>query len=197
MRTKYLVILPVLWVLFLFSCGNEKQEPSSTDEVEQKGNSKYGDVDFILPELDLISRSHVANWAVYEDFDNEVRLINGRSKDVLKNKTRRLVTHIDSLSKKIPDTLFSQSILSRLLIVKTRVYLLDQELNKTRSDSAQLQFNITELNKSYANLILQINEKFEKEAIDLQRIDYEKKELEKQKRFLDSVYQAELQDQSN
>lgn len=100
MRTKYLVILPVLWVLFLFSCGNEKQEPSSTDEVEQKGNSKYGDVDFILPELDLISRSHVANWAVYEDFDNEVRLINGRSKDVLKNKTRRLVTHIDSLSKK-------------------------------------------------------------------------------------------------
>lgn len=197
MRTKYLVILPVLWVLFLFSCGNEQKDTSSTDEVEQKGNSKYGDVDFILPELDLISRSHVANWAVYEDFDNEVRLINGRSKDVLKNKTRRLVTHIDSLSKKIPDTLFSQSILSRLLIVKTRVYLLDQELNKTRSDSAQLQFNITELNKSYANLILQINEKFEKEAIDLQRIDYEKKELEKQKRFLDSVYQAELQDQSN
>ena len=35
----------------------------------------------------------------------------------------------------------------------------------------------------------------EKDAIDLQRIDSEKKELEQQKQFLDSVYKAELEDQ--
>jgi hypothetical protein len=81
--------------------------------------------------------------------------------------------------------------------VKTRVYLLNQELNKSRPDSVKIQLNIAELNTSYTNLIIQINEKFEKDAIDLQRVDDEKKELKKQKRFLDSVYQAELQDQSN
>jgi len=77
------------------------------------------------------------------------------------------------------------------------VYLLNQELNKSRPDSVKIQLNIAELNTSYTNLIIQINEKFEKDAIDLQRVDDEKKELKKQKRFLDSVYQAELQDQSN
>ncbi len=43
--------------------------------------------------------------------------------------------------------------------------------------------------------MIQINEKMEKDAIDLQRIDSEKKELEQQKQFLDSVYKAELEDQ--
>ena len=47
------------------------------------------------------------------------------------------------------------------------------------------------------DLCSEIIEKFEKDAIDMQRLDDEKKEVEKQRRFLDSVYEAELQDQSN
>ena len=47
------------------------------------------------------------------------------------------------------------------------------------------------------HLFIQINEKFEKDAIDLQRIDSETKELGLQKEFLDAVYKAELEDQNN
>jgi len=50
------------------------------------------------------------------------------------------------------------------------------------------------MNTSVKNLIVQINEKFQKDAIDLQRVTNEKQELEKQQRFLDSVFQIELQD---
>ena len=79
-------------------------------------------------------------------------------------------------------------------MVKTRSQLLEQEVNKSRIDSMQLQKYFEEMNISVKNLMVQINEKFQKDAIDFQRVDNEKQELEKQQRFLDSVYQIELQD---
>jgi hypothetical protein len=164
--------------------------------TEVRSSGYFGDDDFVFPLLDNNSKLQVSNWAVFEDFDNEIRTINGRTREGLKNKSIRLVSHMDSLSKKIPDTLSSRAIKSRLLVVKTRVHLLDQELNKSRPDSSALQVHLSELNTSYSNLIQQINEKFEKDAIDVQRLEDEKKELEKQKKFLDSVYEMELQDQN-
>jgi len=198
MRSYSISIAVILFGLqFLTSCGNDPQKNIEVETSEVQETQKYGVADFEFPKLDNNSKIQVSQWAVFEDFDNEIRTVNGRTKEVLKNKSIRLVTHMDSLSKKIPDTLSSRAIKSRLLVVKTRVHLLDQELNKSKPDSTMLQGHISELNTSYSHLIEQINEKFEKDAIDLQRLDDEKEELEKQKRFLDSVYKAELQDQNN
>ena len=198
MRSYSIIIVVVLfWIQFLTSCGNDSQKIMEIEPVNVQEKPFYGVDDFAFPNLDNNSKIQVSQWAVFEDFDNEIRSINGRTKEVLKNKSLRLVTHMDSLSKKIPDTLSSRAVKSRLLVVKTRVYLLNQELNKSKPDSSILQNHISELNTSYSNLIQQINEKFEKDAIDVQRLSDEKKELEKQKRFLDSVYDAELQDQNN
>jgi hypothetical protein len=198
MRSYSILIVFVLIALqFLVSCGNNTQETTENEPMEVQDMQQFGVNDFVFPNLDKKSKLQVSNWAVFEDFDNEIRTINGRTQEGLKYKLQRLVTHMDSLSNKIPDTLSSRFIKSRLLVVKTRVHLLDQELNKSKPDSTMLQGHISELNSSYSNLIQQINEKFEKDAIDMQRLDDEKKEVEKQRRFLDSVYEAELQDQSN
>lgn len=197
MRSISIYIIVVLFgLLFLTSCGNDKQKVDENVTIELDETQQYGVDDFVFPNFDNNSKLQVNQWAVFDDFDSEIRTINGRTKEVLKNKSQRLVAHMDSLSKKIPDTLSSRTIKSRLLVVKTRVHLLDQELNKSKPDSMMIQGHISELNTSYSNLIRQINEKFEKDAIDMQRLDDEKKELEKQKRFLDSVYKAELQDQN-
>ena len=115
----------------------------------------------------------------------------------LRVKTEKLLRHTDSLSKKIPDTLYTNAIYSRLVIAKTRVELLKQEINRDIIDSERVEMNIDEANDAIKNLIIQLNEKFQKDGIDLQRIDNEKKELEKQKKFLDSVYQVELKGQQN
>jgi hypothetical protein len=101
MKLKFFLFFSIIWVFSFYSCGREQKEPSSTIEVTQKGSYKYGDADYRFAELNGNSKSHTANWPVFEDFDNEVRTINGRSKDIIKNKAIRLVTHIDSLSKKI------------------------------------------------------------------------------------------------
>ena len=193
--SKYVLAI-LLGSHLITSCGNDQQKPEEQQVTEAPTRDHYGDDDFVFPLLDNNSKLQVSNWAVFEDFDKEIRTINGRTREGLKNKSIRLVSHMDSLSKKVPDTLSSRAIKSRLLVVKTRVHLLDQELNKSRPDSATLQGHLSELNTSYSNLIQQINEKFEKDAIDVQRLEDEKKELENQRKFLDSVYEAELQDQN-
>jgi len=149
---------------------------------------------FSFPELTNEAKIEVSHWGAYEDFDTEVKSINGNNIEELQIKTSQLVFHIDSLIKKIPDTLNTRAIYSRVIVVKTRSQLLEQEVNKSRIDSMQLQKYFEEMNISVKNLMVQINEKFQKDAIDFQRVDNEKQELEKQQRFLDSVYQIELQD---
>jgi len=178
----------------LISCGNSSEESKLQVPSQQINSSLYGNTSFVFPELTDEAKIEVSHWGAYEDFEAEVKSINGNNIEELQIRTSQLVFHIDSLIKKIPDTLNTRAIYSRVIVVKTRSQLLEQEVNKSRIDSIQLQNYFDEMNISAKNLMVQINEKFQKDAIDLQRVDNEKQELEKQQRFLDSVHQIELQD---
>jgi len=181
----------------IVSCGDSNEKSQTKKQTINNNSTLFGNQKFVFPELSEKSKIYVSNWAVYDDFEKEVKTLNGNTIEVLLNKSELLVSHLDSLSKNIPDTLFNQAILSRVIVVKTRINLLHQELKKSKIDSIQLQNHMNEMNASVSNLIIQINEKFQKDAIDLKRVEDEKKELENQKRFLDSVYQIELQDKKN
>lgn len=181
----------------MVSCGDSNEKSQSEIQTTNNSSTLFGDQKFVFPELSDKAKIYVSNWAVFDDFEKEVKTLNGNTIEVLLNKSELLVSHLDSLSKNIPDTLFNQAILSRVIVVKTRINLLHQELKKSKIDSIQLQNYMNEMNASVSNLIIQINEKFQKDAIDLKRVEDEKKELENQKRILDSVYQIELQDKKN
>jgi hypothetical protein len=133
-------------------------------------------------------------WGAFEDFEIEAKSINGSTIDGLRTKTTRLIISLDSITKKVPDTLNTKPITSRVMVAKTRAILLNQEVQKTNIDSARVQLQIKEMNKAASNLIIQINEKFIKDAIDFQRIDNEKKEIEGRKRLLDSIFKQEIKD---
>ena len=183
--------------LIIFSCGNNQDE-STQKIIPQKINSSiYGNSDFEFPIISENTRAEVINWGAFEDFEKQAKTINGTSMEVIKTKSILMVSHIDSIIKKIPDTLNTPLIFSRLIVVKTRTQLLNLEVNKAHFDSVRLQDYFKEMNISVRNLFIQINEKFEKDAIDLQRIDTEKKELVLQKEFLEAVYKSELEDQNN
>jgi len=188
------IFTTLLLTVSLISCGNSSEEPKNPLPTKQLTTGLYGNTNFVFPELTDEAKIEVSHWGAYEDFEIEVKSINGNNVEELQIRTRQLVSHIDSLTKKIPDTLNTRAISSRVIVVKTRSELLAQEVNKSRIDSLQLQNYFNEMNISVKNLIIQINEKFQKDAIDLQRFTNEKQELEKQKRFLDSVYQIELKD---
>ena len=193
--TSYLLAILILSLL-VFSCKKTSEESLVQNEIKQDSTILYGDNTFVFPKLTNKALDQVTQWGIYEDFESEIKTINGKTIEELQSKMERITTQVDSLSNNIPDTLFTQSLNSRIIVIKTRTSLLNQELNKSRIDSVRLQKYIGEVNISVKNFIIQINEKFLKDDIDLQRKEDEKKELEKQKRFLDSIYQLELQDQN-
>ena len=53
------------------------------------------------------------------------------------------------------------------------------------------------MNVAVNNLIVQLNEKFQKDNIDFQRKEDEENELKKQQRYKDSIVNLELQDKKN
>ena len=55
---------------------------------------------FSFPELTNEAKIEVSHWGAYEDFDTEVKSINGNNIEELQIKTSQLVFHIDSLIKK-------------------------------------------------------------------------------------------------
>ena len=73
---------------------------------------------------------------------------------------------MDSLTKNIPDTLNTQPIYARVIITKTRAAIVKQLANKDRLDTLAMQKAILQMNLATANLIIQINEKFEKDTQD-------------------------------
>lgn len=192
--TSYLLALLVVG-FFIISCGKNSEGTMVLNDNKQDSTILYGDKTFAFPKLTNKALNQITQWGVYEDFESEIKSINGKTIEDLKSSMERITSQVDSLSNNIPDTLFTQSLYSRIIIIKTRTSLLHQELNKSRIDSLRLQNDIDEVNVSVKNFIIQINEKFLKDDIDQQRKEDEKKELEKQKRFLDSIYQLELQDQ--
>lgn len=194
----FLYLLSIIFALnfTLISCENkaEKQEPAQSSQPIN--TSLYGNTSFVFPEFSENTKIEVSHWGAFGDFEAEAKTLNGNTIENIQLKTKQLVHHLDSLSKSIPDTLNTKAIYSRVMVVKTRVNLLDQEVKKAHIDSIKLQDSFNEMNIAVKNLLVQINEKFQKDNIDLQRIDNEKQELENQKRFLDSVHQVELLDKN-
>lgn len=97
---------------------------------------------------------------------------------------------MDSLTKKIPDTLRTQAISSRLIVTTTRAAIIKQEANKGRVDTLAIQVAILEMNTATANLIIQINEKFEKDTQDNKVKNNELQEKEVLKKRVYSGYKS-------
>ena len=170
-----------LFSLLIFACGKSSEEAKKKLSTQNYNLSTSGDTLFIVPSLPDNVRAEVIQWGAFEDFEEQAKTINGITLEMLKNKSNRMVSHIDSILKKIPDTLNTPIIYSRLLVVKTRTHLLNQEARKVHLDSISLEKKLIDLNISVKNLFVQINEKLEKDQIDLQRNNNEKIEIESQK----------------
>ncbi len=186
-------LLLFAFIIFL-SCGETVQEAEDSTSA-QKDTVLYGlqKHPFSNPNAEL--QDVLQNWIFYEDFYDEATTLHNLTIKQLSDKSQRLLAHTDSLMSKIPDTLNTFAIKSRLAIIKTRVELLQHESQTNKINAEKIEDYINETNTAVTNFLVQIEEKVLKDGIDLQRIENEKKELEKQKRYLDSIQQLELQDQ--
>lgn len=187
-------IFPFLLVVgFIFSCGNTSEENQSQTHTND-ASIIFGNKDFQFPQLTPPAKTQAVNWGILEDFLAEAKNANGSNYQDLRNRTEYLKEFADSLFKKIPDTLNTKPIYSRLVVLKTRSELLFQVSHQATIDSAKVKQSLDEMNTAVTNLIVQLNEKFQKDNIDFQRKDDEENELKKQQRYKDSILNLELQD---
>ncbi len=190
------LILIILNIGFIFSCGNNPDE--NTDRFPSIDASKiFGEKGFEFPALSPPAKEQAVHWGILEDFLAEAQKMNGSSYQDLHNRSELLKQYSDSLLKKIPDTLNTKPIKSRLLVLQTRSAMLYQASHLPAVDSSKVQNAMDEMNTAITHLIVQLNEKFQKDNIDFQRREDEQHELEKQKRFQDSIINLELQDKKN
>jgi len=170
------VLIVFMSCFVLVSC-KKLSKDTEKKEIVELGNDIYGSKSSVIPVISEKAKIYGVQWIGFEDFEIEFRSLNGSTLEQLRAKSERLVQYTDSLTKKIPDTLNSISISSRLVVVRTRANLLFQEVHKSRLDSLRLENAIDEMNIAVTHLILQLNEKFEKDEIDLQRKEADDNDL--------------------
>ena len=177
-------------LLFVVSCIDSQQTATQT-KIDQVTDSKlFGQADAMLPDFSESSENYISQWPVFDDLITEVLAINQASLTTIQQRSNLLVSRMDSLTKNIPDTLNTQPIYSRVIITKTRAAIVKQVANKGRLDTLQMQKAIMQMNLATANLIIQINEKFEKDTQDNSVKNNELKEKQVLKKRLDSVYKT-------
>ena len=177
-------------LLFVVSCIDSQQTATQT-KIDQVTDSKlFGQADAMLPDFSESSENYISQWPVFDDLITEVLAINQASLKTIQQRSNLLVSRMDSLTRKIPDTLNTQPIYSRVIVTKTRAAIVKQEANKDRLDTLAMQQAIVQMNLATANLIIQINEKFEKDTQDNSVKNNELKEKQMLKKRLDSVYKS-------
>jgi len=190
------VLIFILAIAFIaVSCRN----PQAETENEETGNETalvFGDPDYSLPQLSASAREQAINWAALEDILTVTKKLNGSDFQSLKNYSEQLTEYSNQFTKEMPQTIKTNQVRSRLLVLKTRAELLNQVTHRGTVDSADLQNSVAEINRAVSNLVLHLNEKFQKDKIDLQRMDDGKKELKGQTSFRDSIFELERQDQN-
>lgn len=177
---------------FIFSCGNSSEE-NQNQKPTNDASIIFGYKEYSFPELSAPAKEQAVHWGVLEDLFLEAKKINGSNYEALRTHSERIKEYSDSLFKNIPDTLDTKPINSRLLVLKTRSELLFQTSHQSLMDSIKIQNSVKEMNVAVNNLIVQLNEKFQKDNIDFQRKEDEETELKKQQRYKDSIINLELQ----
>lgn len=184
-------------LVILVACGDGPPRQDPVKVTQQLDTLRYGSQAFDFPVLNPTANNLLTDWPIFLEFKAVASKMHRMRLEGLKTTLDLLQAHTDSMLVQIPDTLNTPAIESRLRIVSTRVHLLRQEANKQKVLRPRIENEIDETHEAIKNLFVQINEKFEKDAIDRSRSKSEKAELEKQQQFRDSIYELELGDQNN
>ncbi|MCR9182669.1 MAG: hypothetical protein NXH73_07060 [Flavobacteriaceae bacterium] len=161
---SFITSLILILSAFLVSCNTSKEE---------NGNQSNSEIDLNLPQLDsrfpLLSaqaQNQITSWQYFKEFENDLKRINQGNVRDYRAETERMVAVSDSLLKNIPEDLNTNSISSRMRVLNVRVKLLDETLHQPTVKTDVITENLKETNTAFSNLIIQINELFEKQRID-------------------------------
>lgn len=183
---KIRLLLGILFFALFFSCKEEERMtlPDPTDS-----STRYD-----IPEADFISQIDIAEdataqWSVFNELKSTLASIPKADLRRIRTQSEKLTHYSDSLRKTIPTSLKTMPIKTRLDVVHARIELLNMTANNLLVDSLELKENYKETLLAFNTLLHQINEKYEKDAIQKQGDKIFSHEL--QQRTKDSIFKIE------
>lgn len=163
---KYLVLL-----FFLFSvmaCNKKQQKPTLETSIKNDSTvlksvdiSKINYVDY---GVDSKAKNTLDSWQAYNTVAVAVENIKEANFDFFKEDNTIFLSTIKDLESTVPENIDSEPIKARLLILKTKLFKLEEILNLSTTKKNEKLIVIKELFQAFSNVTLQINKKFEKEA---------------------------------
>ncbi len=170
------VILTVFFVLMI-SCGDDN---SSSDVVDQELSDKKEIIttkaieNFKFSDYVLSTNGEkvVTNWDKYQELAIQVSYLKKADLSFFNGDKALLKGFTDTLKLNIPDTLKTNPIISRTVVVETTLLRLNENLTLDNiSDSLKLQ-SVKEVLVAFSNLNYQINKKIEKDIYSQIKSEY-------------------------
>jgi len=179
-------IFGVLLLLMFSSCGDEERAPMP-DPMDSSTRYNLLETEFI--QQLQVAENATAQWTVFHELKSTLASIPQADLQKIRTQSEKMTHYSDSLMKQIPPSLETMPIKGRLDVVHSRLELFKQTANKILVDSLELKKDYIESITAFNVLLHQINEKFDKEAI--QRTEDKNFSYEKQQRLRDSIFKVE------
>ncbi|WP_299393274.1 hypothetical protein [uncultured Gelidibacter sp.] len=164
--------LMLLCVLIFVSCKSDPQPVENTSDTQEKAytikaedieNLKY--TDYVLsPD----SSQAILDWQLYQDLQNNIELLKGGNLSFFRVEKGIMEEFISEMKMQQPPVVVTPAIRSRMTVLETNILKLQNLSNLDNIKKQDFLEAIRELLIADANLKLQMNKKFEKEAQQIQ-----------------------------
>lgn len=161
-------LITVFIVCLLISCGNNKKQQvevntkkQDTSIIEKEDLSQLNYTDFVL---DKNSRAKISDWIKYDELEEKINELKKADLSYFKSDKKVVETLIKELEETIPESINTDDINARVLVVQNMYYKLNDTINLSTSTKSELKKAITDLLEAFSNLNFQINKKFEKDS---------------------------------
>ncbi len=154
------------FVILLLSCKDKKiidNENAIKVKTQELKISKKAIENFKFNEYKLSTEAQqiVSKWESYKELNDQINYLKEADLSFYKNEKKFLITFMSKLKTTVPDVLNTNSILSRLTIIETKVLKLNDHLIIDNIDVSTQLSSIREVCIAFSNLNLRINKLIE------------------------------------
>lgn len=164
--------LGLLSFLIFISCNSEPKPVENPLDVQEKAYTVQAEDIEMLEYTDYAlspkSSEAILDWQLYQDLQNHIKLLKRGNVSFFRVERGIMQEFIIELKLQQPPVIITPAIKSRLTVLETNLLRLQDLSNLDNIKKKDFLEAIKELFNADANLKLQINKKFEKEAQQIQ-----------------------------
>lgn len=168
---RFLILLSFCFTIV--SCNNKQQQNEETSANSNESNSlneadiaKLKYLEFALdPKAEVLAEP----WQPYSRLKTTIENIKKADFSFFGEDEQAIFVLVKELRSTIPDTLETQSVLSRITIVENMLYKLDETYKLRTTTKPELATSTKQLLEAYSNLNFQLNKKLEKDSQKIMR----------------------------